>query len=140
MLYCARAFADDGYRVTISGFDSLQSTGDMMICGADTAIAQADIVVLPVLPLIGEHLNAPNTKTPIRFCTLEKLVGKKPVFCGMKEKLPQSDLNVYDYAKREDFLVRNAVLTAEGALLAAAKEYEGSLFGAKILVCGYGRI
>ncbi|MBQ6152858.1 MAG: hypothetical protein IJJ15_03845 [Ruminococcus sp.] len=140
MLYCARAFADDGHRVTLSGFDRLQSTGDLIVSDDYSVLMDADIIVLPVMPLTGEFLNAPFAKDPIRFSALEKLVGEKPLFCGMSGKLPENHLQVFDYSAREDFLIKNAVLTAEGALEAAITEYEGSLFGADILVCGYGRI
>lgn len=140
MLYCARAFADDGHTVTLAGFDRLQSTGDIAVGDCYTALAGADIAVLPVVPLTGEFLNAPFSKEPVRFSVLAKRIGDTPVFCGMSDRLSGDPLNVFDYSRREDFLFGNAVLTAEGALEAAIAEYEGSVWGAKVLVCGYGRI
>ena len=140
MLYCARAFADDGHSVTLSGFDKLKSTGDLAIGDCYTALADADIAVLPVVPLTGGFISAPFAGDPIRFSALEKLLGEKPVFCGAGKSLLEHHLSVYDYSVREDFLIPNAILTAEGALEAAISEYEGSLWGADVLVCGYGRI
>ena len=140
MLDCARAFADDGHTVTLAGFDRLQSAGDLAVVDYYTALSNADIAILPVMPMMGEFLNAPFAKEPVRFSVIEKLIGEKPLFSGMSERLPADRLNVFDYSEREDFLVGNAVLTAEGALEAAISEYEGSVYGAKVLVCGYGWI
>lgn len=140
MLYCARAFSDDGCTVALAGFDRLRSAGELTVCDYYSAVSQADIVVLPVTPVVGEFLFAPFAKDPIRFSVIHKLIDEKPVFCGMSKKLPERPLYVYDYSACEDFLIKNAILTAEGALEAAISEYEGSLWGARVLVCGYGRI
>ena len=48
--------------------------------------------------------------------------------------------NVYDYTKREDFAIKNAYLTAEGALSLAINESDISLINSEILICGFGRI
>lgn len=140
MLYCARAFLDDGCAVALAGFDRLKSVGDLTVCDYYSAVSQADIVVLPVTPVVGEFLFAPFAKDPIRFSAINKLIDEKPVFCGMSNKLPERPMRVYDYSACEDFLIKNAILTAEGVLEAAISEYEGSLWGARVLVCGYGRI
>lgn len=140
MLFCARAFADDGHTVSLSGFDKLKSTGNLLMCDYYTALSDADIIVLPVIPLTGEYINAPFSDHPLRFASLQELIGDKPVFSGTSKHPGFSRLNVFEYAEREDFLVKNAVLTAEGALEAAIAEYEGSVWGAKVLICGYGRI
>lgn len=45
-----------------------------------------------------------------------------------------------DYSSREDFQLKNAVPTAEGAIALAMKELQTTLFGANTLIVGYGRI
>lgn len=140
MLYCARAFADEGHKVALAGFDKLKSDSDLTVCDYYSAIGDADLVILPVVPLIGEFVNAPFSVHPVRFSALLKLIGEKPVFTGAGDHPGFSELNVFIYSGREDFLIQNAILTAEGALEAAIAEYEGSLYGAKVLVCGWGRI
>ena len=47
---------------------------------------------------------------------------------------------LYDYAAREDFAILNAVPTAEGAVELAMQHYEGTVFGSRSLVVGFGRI
>lgn len=60
---------------------------------------------------------------------------RKPIFAGNI----RAD-NVFDYTKDETFALKNAYLTAEGALSLAVNESSGSLINAKILIVGYGRI
>lgn len=49
-------------------------------------------------------------------------------------------VRIEDYADREDFRIRNAVPTAEGALEIALRELPVTLAGARVLIVGYGRI
>ncbi len=45
-----------------------------------------------------------------------------------------------DYYTREEFAVRNAVPTAEGAVEIAMREYPGTVSGSRCLVAGFGRV
>lgn len=141
MLYAAKAFLDRGYEVSVSGFDNLKSDGEISVMNAAQALLTCDFAVLPLPCVKGGCINAPYAKEPMNIRDLFMPLSKVPVFCGMKERLsPLCGERVFDYGKREDFQVKNAVLTAEGALWIAMCEFEGSVFGAKVLVCGYGRI
>ena len=62
-----------------------------------------------------------------------------PVFAGNISS-EQAAINIYDYTKNEGFALRNAYLTAEGALSLAISESEKSLINASVLITGYGRI
>ena len=67
--------------------------------------------------------------------------GDKPVFCGGSQILkPFFTGKLYDYTDDELFTLRNAELTAEGAVELILREYEGAVCGTCILVTGYGRI
>lgn len=141
MLYAAKAFSDDGFDVSISGFDRLCSMCDIEILNAPEAVLKADILVLPVRPCDGESLNAPSCAEKIKLSELSSLSGSKPIFTGCSDRMKEYfSGNIYDYSKREDFAVRNAVLTAEGALELLMREYERSIFASRALVLGYGRI
>lgn len=48
--------------------------------------------------------------------------------------------NIYDYTQNEDFAIKNAYLTAEGAIALAVSSSEKSLFDSSVLLVGYGRI
>ena len=76
---------------------------------------------------------------------LISLLKEKPIFVAMKNKFLKeypvlSNCQIYDYSAKEEFAVANALLTAEGAVNIAMNEYEGTIFGSKCLVCGFGRI
>ena len=65
----------------------------------------------------------------------EFLNYNKLIFAGNIQKD-----NIIDYTKEEAFKLKNAFLTAEGALSIAITENTESLFNKKILITGYGRI
>ncbi len=63
------------------------------------------------------------------------------IFCG--PRIPPAGLErfqVYDVTQSEEFLRRNAELTAEGALFAAMRAQERALMDCACLVVGWGRI
>lgn len=78
----------------------------------------------------------------------EVLMGAKPgtkVLAGkapreLKEMCGEWLLPLTDYFLREDFTLRNAILTAEGAVSLMLRESEGSLLGSRVLIFGFGRI
>ena len=138
-IYAAKYFREQGYTVSVFRFDS-PCPLELSEC---FDLADTDCVLLP-LPVTrdGVLLNTPLWNCEL---TLEELFSKIPkettVFCGMAKKLPVcfQDL-VTDYADDEGFLLKNAYLTAEAALELAIARTPISLFGASVLVTGYGRI
>jgi dipicolinate synthase subunit A len=60
----------------------------------------------------------------------------KPVFAGNV----QQKSNIFDYTKNEAFSIKNAYLTAEGAIALAVNESKKSLINSPVLIIGYGRI
>ncbi len=48
--------------------------------------------------------------------------------------------NIYDYTKDETFAIKNAYLTAEGAVSLLVSSSEKSLVNSSVLITGYGRI
>lgn len=84
-----------------------------------SSVGEADFVVLP-LPVKKEMLSGLDGKT---------------VFLG-KGDFP----GTFDYYKNENFVMKNAILTAEGAVALAEEATDISLYRSKILICGFGRI
>lgn len=67
--------------------------------------------------------------------------GAKLVFCG--PQIPPAGLerfNVTDLTQNEEFLRRNAELTAEGAIFSAMRVSERAIMDCACLVVGWGRI
>lgn len=146
-LFFARAMADEGYRVILGGFDKVISMKGVEILSPLEAAQNAEVIVLP-LPCVNKEGCIPSAFSDEdiyldqNLCSI--MAGKK-IFCGMKELLLSfapfiNPSFVYDYYTREDFVLSNAYVTAEGAVQIALERFEGVLNGAKCLVCGYGRI
>ena len=141
-LYCAGSIAADGYAVKICGFDNAAEAFSLEQADLTETIRSSDALILP-LPCSrdGKRINAPLSQDDIIIDeSISAFISDKPVFCGMKNKLPFSCGLVYDYADREEFAVENAVPTSEGALEIAMHEYEGTINSSSCLVTGYGRI
>ncbi len=140
----ARMLAEDGHSVTVFGIDAgrlpkAPSLGE--------AVRDAQCIVLPIpVTREGGLLNAPRLQ---EVYTMEEVLGfatPRQVFVG--GKVPQdvalladkNDITLVDYVEREDFSVRNAVPSAEGALQLAMENTDRTVFGSRALVIGYGRI
>ncbi len=57
-----------------------------------------------------------------------------------KHVAKNKDIPLFDYFDCEELKIKNAVPTAEGAIEIAMRETPITLNGARVLVCGYGRI
>lgn len=146
-LYCAESIAGDGFAVGLYGFDE-----DKLNCFphlkliSKNDIMNYDAIIFP-LPIThdGRKINTPLFSENL-FLEEEFLseIYQKPVFCGMKHKLPKEFSEkftmLFDYSTREEFSVSNAVPTAEGAIQIAMTEYDGTINHSECLVTGYGRI
>lgn len=113
----------------------------------DKIIRASDIILLPIpLSRDGETLWMPHCEHTIRLTDIFKpdLAGKT-IFAGaVSEPLLQTaqkyDIKLVDLLKIEELTLKNAALTAEGAIYTAIKNTPGALFQAKCLVLGFGRI
>lgn len=144
----AKSIALDGYNVCTVGFENAELLDKTIKkTNLDDAIKNSKYIILPLPAAIkNNYLNAPYSKEKIKIDDVfaQKMYRKK-VFCGIEKKLALTselwkDINLYDYSKREEFAVNNAVPTAEGALETALHEFNGTINGSKCLVAGFGRI
>ncbi len=145
-LYCARSLANDGFEVILGGFDKVLSMRGVKLMTPVDAAQSAEIIILP-LPSVDKDGNIPAAFSNVKLSLKElaSYFSGKRVFCSMKDKVltnvPLINQGLLcDYYSREDFVLSNAYVTAEGAIKIAMEKFEGTLNGAKILVCGYGRI
>lgn len=75
-------------------------------------------------------------------CFFEKMDKKSLFFAGAVSNSVREaagDIVVYDYFALEDVAIKNAVPTAEGAVLTAISESKQTIFGSNALVIGCGR-
>ena len=105
----------------------------------------ADCVILPVPCTRAGALNAPFEAERVPVADLLRgLPEKTRVLAGSAGEIAPLcralGLPLTDYAAREEFAVRNAALTADGAVRIMLEQSPRSLEGARVLVCGFGRI
>ncbi len=140
----AEHLAEKGYEV-YSVMNS-GSTAKAIKCSLADAPA-ADCLILPVpVTADGIHLFAPASADPVPAEVLTRLVkADGAVFGGrippdIKELFLANGNSVTDYTENEEFAVRNAAATAEGAVMAAMQAQDITLSGQRILITGFGRI
>lgn len=120
---------------------------DMLVSSGHTVSDNAHIIILP-LPVSrdGENLNAPNESAAIPLSDIVHSADEGDIFFGgmippdFAAKLRAAGAVTFDYNAYSRFAKLNAIPTAEGALALAVENTDYSLFGAKCLVSGYGRI
>ena len=136
--YAAETLAKTA-RVNVIG----ECYSDCIKCNIHTCLPKAlhncRIIVLP-LPAI-------NMESVVSFDELiSNIEGKDVLILGgkfsqyMKQLLTEKGIRNIDYYQDEVFALKNAYLTAEGALSYAMNSYDGDLKTARIAIIGYGRI
>lgn len=143
----ANLLQKEGNRVHVYGMEMRPEPGVLTDMEHLMGVEQADCVILP-LPAEGSDgmMNAPLSQQRVALAQVVQLMRPGQLLCGGKlpaqicEMARQRELRVEDYLMREEFAVKNAVPTAEGAIQIAMEEMDCTLCGAEVLVIGYGRI
>ena len=114
---CFSVFSGDARQIRLAGLLSEDSPNVTLFTAdeAESAVSFGDVLVLPVKGLDADFLR-------------ELVPENKTVVSG------------HDFLCREDFAVRNAVPTAEGAIQTAMENTAVTLHGSRCLVIGFGRI
>ena len=146
LVYTGKYLCEEGFSVKAACFDKYPEKLDFFEEDIKKSVQESEIILLPVPPIKEGNLNCVYGEKAVDFGKeIVPLLKDKTVFTPMKEKLftlyPQlSASKLYDYGEREDFAVRNAMPTAEGALYVAMGNTEKTICSSKCLVCGCGRI
>ena len=145
----ARRLSEMGFETATWGLPAESDLGGAVRCGDWHGAASGSRAVILPLPasVDGVRVNAPFADGyDLRMSHLMNelpadtlLVGGKFDF-GIKEAAKENNIPLLDYFECEELQIKNAVPTAEGAVEIAMRELPITLFGAKTLVCGYGRI
>lgn len=110
-------------------------------------LPQSDILIfpLPMLDMEG-RINTPlsDREVSLEDC-LDYISPGSVVLGGMVPESAQTaacrrGIEIIDYYQREEYVVLNAVATAEGAVEIALREIPVTLFGSTCLITGFGRI
>lgn len=142
MLYAAK-YLNKEYSCFAYGFENAEEFPVPNI----SELIPCDCVVLP-LPASadGRHINMPYHKENLDLGVLTSAVKKGgTVFTGkscpyLERLCEENGLSLKNYFAREELQIMNAVPTAEGALEIMLSELPITVFGANVLITGYGRI
>lgn len=116
-----------------------------VICTNPKAFS-GDIVILPLPCSFDDiHLNCSSENSPdiesvfVALKNTAKVYGGKltPYIKGLADR---RGIKIFDYLENEIFSIKNAKLTAEGAVQIAMNNIKSSISGMNALVIGFGRI
>lgn len=135
--YLAKSLAEEGFEVKhFGGKEALK-----------TAVSWCDAVVLG-LPCSRDDktVDAPNLSEEILLKDLFHIIGKDKLLLagkmsdGIKAVADIFSVRWVDYFMREDLEILNAVPSCEGAIQIAMEELPITVFGANVVVTGFGKI
>ena len=138
----------DGYTVYTYGLENSEDVLNMesveMCPTIKEAVASSDVVVGPI-PLSSDRKNvsAPFGRNNIDLDEFINEIKGKHLIAGninIKEKLDANNIASTDILKREEFVVLNAIATAEGTIQIAMEETQRTIHGTKTLIMGFGRV
>ncbi len=138
MVYAAERLG----RAHLCGFGRLSPCDG--ICADGTPFDYA--VLPPQKSPDGVNIPCPFSDILIPYSALGTVVRENgTVFTGnvcteLERVCGEKGLTIVNYLEREEFAVRNAVLTAEGVLPIIVNELPFAVYGTKILITGFGRI
>lgn len=147
----AKVLAENGYSVSLWGIDEVfcKMLGQTPCNNLNLALSGCRVLLLP-LPVTedGAHLFCPLGSEGHRIHLLEILEAlPQDAFVlggrinpNIKQLLTEKGLRHADFLSNEEFQIKNALPTAEGALAIAMNELPITIAGAKTAVIGYGRI
>ena len=145
----ANILSNAGNICYIYGLDEVDITNQNIkkVDAIYTTIKGCDGVILPVpVSKDGIRVISPYSNDDIYLAEIFSSVEKSTkVFGGVVSKnliemASLRGIEIIDYMNDEKVKIKNAELTAEGALEIAINRTKHSIFGCNVLVCGYGRI
>lgn len=147
MLELANIFKNNGYDISLFGFDLLHNNCINSYDNLKVAIDSSDIIVGPIPFSSGDNmLNAKYSSKTIDILNLIELIGKEKILLAgaislkTREIIEHNNIKYFDYNKDEGFQIKNAIATAEGALAIIINETDKTICNSNIMVLGYGRI
>jgi dipicolinate synthase subunit A len=137
------------YKVMTLGFDRniIKSQNVTLFDSIGQCNTKVDYILMP-LPCTtdGIFLNTPFSRKSIPIDSLVSIANQDTIVFGggitkdIEETFTSRGLRVYDFTKREEFNVYNAVATAEGAIQVTLEELPETISKQEVLILGYGRI
>ncbi len=133
---------DDGYEVRAYDNKGIHNCSNSF----GEAVCKSDILIAPI-PITKDNKNVFLNDAHITIDELIEVLMREEVrniICGvvsesLKKRCLGLGINIYDYFNYEETAIKNAIPTAEGAIMTAMQESDKTLFGSRAIVIGYGR-
>ena len=139
-VYLAKMLCDDGFEVCVYGQGDKTPDCAVRCVSVDDSMNCCDLIVLP-LPFTrdGKNINAPffDEKIPIAGLTARKSLSPC-IASGMLGEYA-NERGWVDYFD-EEMMIKNALPSAEGAIMLALEHMPSTLCKSSAFVIGYGRI
>ncbi len=138
--WAVQALQDSGLNIKTWGVPGLEDQAD----GPQEALAQADIALLPIKPFRGEWMQLGDRE--LEWALLPRQMKSRATLIAgdfpdeAENWLKSQGIWCGSILENEKYLMENAAVTAEGALYLALELLNRTLWGAEILVIGWGRI
>lgn len=127
------------------GYSCLYENGDTE--RVLSKLRRCKYIILPVpVSKNGRHIYSSNDKFRLEIGKLFSELTKNHIIFGAgfnnsaAEMLEKKNIVYLDFNANEDFLLYNAVLTAQGAVCLLMNSTQRLVVGSKVLVTGYGRV
>lgn len=145
--YLAESLFAEGFPTAVWSGGGLPVRPEIPSYPWEALASWCDVFLLPVpVTKDGETVFAPYAEAPLSLKgDLPRVLRGKTVMGGMLRRLAEIDplwreTDRRDYALTEGFAVRNAFLTAEGALALAVRHSDRAINGSACLITGFGRV
>jgi dipicolinate synthase subunit A len=137
------------YRVYVLGFDKniIKDKSVTLFDNIAQCNVRMDYIIMP-LPCStdGIFLNAPFCRKSIPIESLTSIASEDCIVFGggiskeIEEIFTSRSLRVFDFTKREEFNIYNAIATSEGAIQVTLEELPKTISKQRVLILGFGRI
>lgn len=151
--YVAQILSGKGYSVICYGVMDVQSSSNLSIANSLKEAISNSMVIIFGIPFVkdgslffsdGFRVN-PSFHHKISLQDVQRYLRKnQTLFAGMiphdfRQTCEARQITCYDFMTDESFIMQNAALTAEGALLEALSHQDTALHQSNALIIGYGR-
>ena len=142
----ASLLAADGHAVSAFAIDQVRPEGATLAASLKAATKDADCVLLPLPLMRGCALNTPLSDMGLTTDKVFAALDPAQLICGgrideaAQKQAAEHGLTLLDYFTREELIIANAAVTAEGAIQVAMKATPAILLGTRALILGFGRI
>jgi len=146
-IYTALYLSEKKYNVSVFGFEHSTKVKELKQSSSLQEAMKNEIIILP-LPVTKNKkvLNTAFAKNNILLEDIIKLTTEShKIFLGMAQKNILREFQgkgavCEDYFEKEEFTLKNALLTSEGILSVLLEKIPSTIFGMNIAITGYGRI